>query len=73
MIKVLFYFILINLIKRCDVKNCRISRNYIYKKIEFFKFFDIKRKVVIKLYIDDFFEHFNNNNNFDILLKARRI
>ena len=33
----------------------------------------MKRKIIIELHIDDFFEHFNNNNNFDMLLKTRKI
>ena len=37
-----------------------------YLKIfEFFKLFDIKRKIVIEFHVNDFFEY----DNFDILLK----
>ena len=41
------------------------------KVFRFFKLFDIKRKIVIEFHVDDFFEHLNND--FDVLLRARKI
>ena len=39
----------------------------LYLKIfEFFNFFNMKRKIVIKFHVDDFFEY----DNFDMLLKV---
>ena len=51
-------------------KLSHVSKSYL-KIFEFFKFFDIKRKIVIKFHVDDFFEYFNNN--FNVLLKTRKI
>ena len=64
--KTLFYFILMNLIKRCDVKKLSYFSKLYLKTFKFFKLFDIKRKIIIEFHIDDFFEH----NNFNVLLKT---
>ena len=53
-------------------KLSHFSKSYL-KIFEFFEFLNMKRKIVIKFYIDDFFEHFDNDNDFDMLLKTRRI